>query len=408
MDYVRRTLEGPFLEASSVFKAVMVVGARQVGKSTMLKHLAEGQGRGYVTMDDADDRELARTDPKLFLQAHKPPVLIDEIQKAPELLEPIKVACDASDERGLFWLTGSQGKRLREEAGDTLAGRLAIMELYSLSQRELAGQPMLGSPAFTLEELQRRQGLFPPNDVVDTFERIWRGGMPDAQGLSERMLATYFNSYVETYLMRDAVDDNGVRDTEGFRRLLRAAAALVGELLNYSTLARAADVSVPTAKEWVKVLVGMGIVYLLEPYANNALKRLVKTPKLYFCDTGLAAHLLRWRTAEVLMEGAASGHFYENHVVMELVRGYSYDGGVEGLSFYRDSDAREIDLVVEEGARLHPLEVKKTARPKRPASGFAALEKVEGFEVSDGGVICMVEAPRPIGERFCAIPSNII
>lgn len=408
MDYVTRTLEGPFLEASASFKAVMVVGARQVGKSTMLKHLAEGQGRSYVTMDDSDDRNLARTDPKLFLQVHKPPILIDEIQKAPELLEPIKLACDSSDERGRFWLTGSQGLRLRRLAGDTLAGRLAIMELFSLSQRELAGLPTSSALDFSYDALIARQQFFPPNDVVETYERIWRGGMPDAQNLDERMLATYFKSYVETYLMRDAVDDNGVRDTEGFRRFLRAAAALAGELLNYSTLARAADVSVPTAKEWVKVLQGMGVVYLLEPYSNNALKRLVKTRKLYFCDTGLAAHLSRWPTAASLMEGAASGHVYENHVVMELVRACSYEGGVAGLSFYRDADSREIDLVVEEGGRLHPLEVKRTASPRLPRAAFDALAKAEGFELSDGGVVCMADVPRVLDARNCAIPSNLL
>lgn len=408
MKYVARTLEGTFAEASESFKAVMVVGARQVGKSTMLRHLARGTGRAYVTMDDADDRALARADPKLFLQAHKPPILIDEIQKAPELLEPIKIACDENDGRGLFWLTGSQGRRLRELAGDTLAGRLAILELFSMSQRELAGLPGIGTPDFSYGALVERQALFPPNDVVETYRRIWRGGMPDAQQLSDRMLATFFKSYVETHLMRDAVDDNGVRDVEGFGRLLRAAAACTGELLNYSTLARAADVSVPTAKEWVKVLQGMGVVYLLEPFANNSLKRLVKTPKLYFCDTGLAAHLSRWPSAEVLMDGAASGHFYESFVVMELVRSYSYDGGVAGLSFYRDADAREIDLVVEEGKRLHPLEVKKTASPKRPAAGLGALSKAEGFELSSGGVICMADAPRPLDSLNCAIPSNLI
>ena len=408
MDYVKRELEEAFLEASASFKAVMVVGARQVGKSTMLKHLAQGQGRSVVTMDDSDDRDLARNDPKLFLQRHRPPILIDEIQKAPELLEPIKILCDESDERGRFWITGSQSRHLRERAGDTLAGRLAIMELYGFSQRELAGLSGIGVPDYSYDALAERQRLFPPNNVVDTFERIWRGGLPDTQELSERMLATYFKSYVDTYLIRDAVDDNGVRDTEGFRRFLRAAAALIGELLNYSALASAADVSVPTAKEWIRILEGMGVVYLLEPFSNNSLKRLIKTPKLYFCDTGLAAHLSRWPSAEVLMEGAASGHFYENHVIMELVKGYSYEGGVAGLSFYRDADAREIDLVIEKKSRLHPLEVKKTASPKRPSAGLGALARAVGFEISDGGVVCMADNPRPLDSLNNAIPSNLV
>ncbi|HAM15669.1 MAG TPA: GTP-binding protein [Eggerthellaceae bacterium] len=408
MQYITRELEGKFLEASEAFRAVMVTGARQVGKSTMLKHLAQGQGRTVVTMDRTADRELARRDPALFFQTYRPPILIDEIQKAPELLEPLKIMCDESEERGRFWLTGSQSKMLRRTAGDTLAGRLVTLNLYSLSQREIARVPGIGTPSFSYADLLERQKSFPANNVVDTFERIWRGGMPEVQDLSESMLATYFDSYVETYLMRDAVDDNGIHDTEGFRRFLRACAALTGELLNYSNLARAADVSVATAKEWTGILAGMGVIYLLEPFSNNALKRLVKTPKLYFCDTGLAAHLSMWPSANVLMAGAASGHFYETHVVMELVRSYAYGGRKANLTFYRDRDGREIDLVVERGRALHPLEVKKSASPTPADAGRFKLLDASGLDRGPGGIVCMCERPYPLTETDSLIPSNIL
>ena len=408
MEYIPRELEGKFLEASGAFRAVMVTGARQVGKSTMLKHLAEGQGRTVVTMDRAADRELARRDPALFFQTYRPPILIDEIQKAPELLEPIKVMCDESEERGRFWLTGSQGRKLRRTAGDTLAGRLVTLSLYSLSQRELARVPGAGGPSFAYADLLERQKLFPANNIRDTFGRIWRGGMPEVQGLSDGMLAAYFDSYVETYLMRDAVDDNGIHDTEGFRRFLRACAALTGELLNYSNLARAADVSVATAKEWTAVLAGMGVVHLLEPFSNNALKRLVKTPKLYFCDTGLAAHLSMWPSADVLMAGAASGHFYETYVVMELVRSYANGAAKANLTFYRDRDGREIDLVVEEGRMLHPLEVKKSASPGPSDARQFKLLEASGLKRGPGGIVCMCENAYPLTEADSLIPSNIL
>ena len=408
MRYVTRELERKFIEASGAFRAVMVTGARQVGKSTMLKHLAEGQGRTVVTMDDASDRHLARTDPALFFQMYKPPLLIDEIQKAPELLEPIKVMCDESDERGRFWLTGSQGKRLRKTAGDTLAGRLVTLELFSLSQREKDGALDVGPLDFSYDALARRQKRFRPNDVRDVFGRIWRGGMPEVQELAEGMLSAYFESYIEAYLMRDAVDDNGIQDTEGFRRFLRACAALAGGLLNYSTLAQSAGISVSTAKEWTKVLQGMGVVRLLEPYSNNELKRLVKTPKLYFCDTGLCAYLSMWPSAGVLMSGAASGRYFENYAVMELVRGYSYGDARVNLTYYRDRDKREIDLVVEEGRTLHPIEVKKSASPEGRATRQFRLLDAASLDRGCGGVVCLCEKPRPLDARDSLIPCTIL
>ena len=280
MRYIPRDLERKFLHMSAAFKAVMVVGARQVGKSTMLKHLAEDQARAYVTMDDTQLRAFAQADPKLFLQTYPPPILIDEVQKAPELFEEIKILCDESDARGQFWLTGSQSKKLVKKAGDSLAGRLCILKMYSLSVREKLGVAPAEELTFSLGALTARKKLFGQNHILTTFENIWRGGLPDVQDKDEEQLGEYFNSYIETYLMRDAVDDYGIADTEGFRTFLRACAAFTGRLVNYNDLGASAGVSGVTAKEWARILQSMGIIFLLEPYASNELKRLTKTPKL--------------------------------------------------------------------------------------------------------------------------------
>lgn len=408
MQYITRELENTFLEADRSFKAVLVTGARQVGKSTMLQHLAKGQGRTYVTLDHQADRELARRDPDLFFQTYPPPVLIDEVQKAPELFEPIKLRCDETEQNGLFWLTGSQSKRLTGQAGESLAGRVAILKMYGLSQREKAGITDAGKIDFSYSALVERAKRFPRNNIHEVSRHIWRGGLPDAQNKSERMLATYYESYINTYLMRDATEDNGIRDDTSFYRFLRACAAFTGNLLNYSDLATAAGVSVATAKEWVSVLQNMGIVFLLEPYHNNALKRLVKTPKLYFCDTGLCAYLSMWPDERTLMTGAASGHYYETYAVMELVSHFSYHSIRTGFSFYRDRDGKEIDMIVEDAAQSTLLEMKKTANPDlREVKKFASLQnKDPGMQY--GGIICMCEKPYPIDERNCLIPGNLI
>ena len=408
MQYIKRDLERKFLHMSSAFKAVMVVGARQVGKSTMLKHLAEGQNRAYVTMDDSQLRDFARTEPKLFLQTYEPPILIDEVQKAPELFEEIKILCDNSDERGQFWLTGSQSKKLVKTAGDSLAGRLCILKMYSLSAREKLGVESADELEFSLKTLTSRQRLFPANNILVTFENIWRGGLPDVQEKDEEQLGEYFNSYIETYLMRDAVDDYGIADTEGFRKFLRACAAFAGQLVNYNDLGVSAGVSGATAKEWVKILQSMGIVFLLEPFASNELKRLTKTPKLYFCDTGFCAYLSSWTTRDVLMNGAASGHYYENYVIAELLRHYAYGKNKVNLNFYRDNKMKEIDLIIEENGVLHPVEIKKTAVPDKSAlKAFSVLEDA-GREVGCGAVICMSDRVLPLNENNFIMPSGII
>lgn len=408
MAYITRELERKFLKMNGFFKAVLVTGARQVGKTTMLKHLAEGTNRTYVSLDNAMARDLAKNDPVLFFQTYKPPILIDEVQKAPELFEQIKIICDETDEKGLIWLTGSQQYGMMKRVRETLAGRIGILELYSLSQREKNGLVFDGELDFSLTTLQARQRLVSRNDVEKVFEHIWEGGMPQIWGVDEELRGEYFNSYVDTYLMRDVAEAGGITDAVRFRKFLLGCAALVSEQVNYATLAESADISQPTAKEWLRILEGLHIVYLLQPYSNNALKRLSKTPKLYFCDTGLCAYLSMWLTPDVLRQGAASGHFYENYVIMELVKNYAYAKSKANLTYYRDSNAKEIDVFVEENNIVHPLEIKKSATPdKREVKKYAVLDKAELVR-GTGGIVCMCEEPIPIDEKNCFIPSNLI
>jgi predicted AAA+ superfamily ATPase len=393
---------------SGFFKAVLVTGARQVGKTTMLRHLAEGQSRTYVTLDNLMARTLAQSDPVLFFQTYKPPILIDEVQYAPELFGQIKILCDESDETGLFWLTGSQQYSMMKNVRETLAGRVGILTLYSLSQTEKAGYTFDSALDFSLAGLQSRKAVAPKNDAKVVFRHIWQGGMPQVMNADDEQRQEYYHSYVGTYLMRDVADFGGVTDTARFGKFLTSCAALLSAQVNYKTLADAADISQPTAKEWLHLLEGMGILYLLRPYYSNALKRLAKAPKLYFCDCGLAAFLSLWLTPETLMNGAASGHFFENYVVTELLRNYAYAQAKANLTYYRDSNAKEIDVFVEENNVIHPLEIKKSANPdSREVRKFDVLNKAS-VDIGNGGIVCMCEDVIPIDAKNCFIPCNLI
>lgn len=408
MQYITRELERKFMQMDAFFKVVLVTGARQVGKTTMLKHLAEGTNRTYVSLDDLMARELAQTDPALFFQTYKPPILIDEVQHAPQLFEQIKLMCENTEETGQFWLTGSQQYNMMKHVRETLAGRIGILQLYSLSQREKKGVFFDNLLDFSYDTLKERQEMLPANDITKVFEHIWRGGMPQVLEADEEMRQEYYSSYVDTYLMRDVAELGGVTDSAKFMKLLRACAALTAEQVNYATLAQAADISQPTAKDWVRLLESLGVVYLLAPYSNNELKRLVKTPKLYFCDTGLCAYLSMWLTRDTLMNGAASGHYFENYVVIELLKNYAYGKTKAVLCYYRDSNAKEIDVFVELNGFVHPLEIKKSATPDR--------KEVKKYELLDkasiprgcGGIVCMCDNPVPIDEKNLFIPSNLI
>ena len=391
MAYIARHMEKKVLDLSKSFSTLLITGPRQAGKTTMLKELAkrEGIGRGYVSLDDLNTRDMAKNDPKLFLQLHKPPVIIDEVQYAPELFTYIKIHVDEHHMPGAFWLTGSQIYRLMRGVQESLAGRVALLHLSPLSQREITGMP--AKPfAVDFDTLLAESKTISPVDVPHMYERIWKGCMPGLlSGQIERDI--FYSSYLSTYLERDVRELSGAIDALKFNRFVTAAAARCSQLVNYTALAEDADIDIQTAKSWLNILETLGIVFLLHPYSNNVLKRTIRTPKLYFYDTGLVCYLTRWSSAEVAECGAMSGALLENFTVSELMKSYQNEGLSPYLYFYRDRDAKEIDVILEGNGKLYPLEIKKTATPdRRIVRTFDIIEK-SPLERGTGAVLCMAQ-----------------
>ena len=391
MTYIARHMEQKILDLSKFFSALLITGPRQAGKTTMLKELAarEGIGRGYVSLDDLNARDMAKNDPKLFLQLHKPPVIIDEVQYAPELFTYIKIHVDEHHMPGAFWLTGSQVYRLMRGVQESLAGRVALLHLSPLSQREITGMP--ARPFMVdFDVLLAESKTILPVSVSDMYERIWKGCMPGLlSGQSERDI--FYSSYISTYLERDVREISGAIDALKFNRFVTAVAARCSQLVNFTALAEDADIDIQTAKSWLNILETLGIVFLLHPYSNNVLKRTIRTPKLYFYDTGLVCYLTRWSSAEVAESGAMSGALLENFTVSELMKSYQNEGLSPYLYFYRDRDAKEIDVLLEGNGKLFPLEIKKTATPdKRIVRTFDVIEK-SPLERGTGAVLCMAQ-----------------
>lgn len=391
MTYIARHMEQKILDLSKFFSALLITGPRQAGKTTMLKELAarEGIGRGYVSLDDLNTRDMAKNDPKLFLQLHKPPVIIDEVQYAPELFSYIKIHVDEHHMPGAFWLTGSQIYRLMRGVQESLAGRVALLHLSPLSQREITGMP--ARPFMVdFDTLLAESKTISPVSVPDMYERIWKGCMPGLlSGQSERDI--FYSSYISTYLERDVRELSGAIDALKFNRFVTAVAARCSQFVNFTALAEDADIDIQTAKSWLNILETLGIVFLLHPYSNNVLKRTIRTPKLYFYDTGLVCYLTRWSSAEVAECGAMSGALLENFTVSELMKSYQNEGLSPYLYFYRDRDAKEIDVLLEGNGKLFPLEIKKTATPdKRIVRTFDVIEK-SPLERGTGAVLCMAQ-----------------
>ena len=388
MNYIPRNLEQIVNQVTKEYPAVLVTGPRQVGKTTMLRKLMEGSDRSYVSLDDLGERSLAREDPELFLQMHKPPVLIDEVQYAPELFTYIKIYVDTHQEPGAFWLTGSQVFRLMRGVQESLAGRVAVLSLTSLAQAEICGSPM---PPFELEldALREREGERTPADVNEIFQRIYRGSMPAVVSRQVSNSQIFYSSYISTYIERDVKELSEAIDSLKFFRFMTAAAARCSQMLNVSEIAQDADINQKQAKDWLQILEKLGIIFYLHPYSNNLLKRLVKTPKLYFYDSGLVCYLTRWSSAEVLQSGAMNGAVLENYVVSEIAKTYINSGREPYMYYYRDKDAREIDLVLEHDGMLNPLEIKKTSNPGTELTRVFGLLDKASVPRGKGAVICM-------------------
>ena len=402
-----RTLEASILKAGSQFPVLLMTGARQVGKTTLLRR-ASASDRTYVTLDDPTLLALAKGDPLLFLQRFRPPLLIDEIQYAPELLPVIKMQVDESRTNGMFWLTGSQQFHLMKGVSESLAGRAAVLNLMGLSRREMIGRaddgPFLPDPGEVTARLQAGSSF----GLAETYRHIWRGSFPAIALNADMDRDLFFSSYLQTYLQRDVRDLSRVGDEMAFLRFLRATAARTGQLLNFADLARDADVAPNTAKSWLSILQTSGIVWLLPPWHTNLTKRLVKTPKLYLLDTGLAAYLTEWSSPQTLEAGAMNGAILETWVVSELLKSYLHNGLVPPFYYYRDKDKREIDLLIIRDNIFHPLECKKTASPGREdIRHFDTLENL-GFNIGNGGVICLSPQALPLSGKAWSIPAGAL
>lgn len=424
MTYIKRAAEDTIMKISKMFPVLLVTGPRQVGKTTLLQKLAEvqkedGIERKYVTLDDPDARYLAKTDPALFLQRYSPPVLIDEIQYATELFPYIKMSVDRSRQKGDFWLTGSQVFRLMENVSESLAGRVGIVNLLGLSDAEIYQVP---SEPFSADadRLMKRLSVTKPRGLNEIYQRIFRGSMPELYADENVDWETYYRSYVNTYLQRDIRDLTQVADEMQFYNFMTVVAAHTSKTVAYEELASAAGISAPTAKKWLSILVSSHIIALVQPYHNNALKRVVKMPLLHFLDTGLAAYLLKWGSPQTLEKGAMSGAIFESYVFSEIYKSYLNAGKEPPIFYYRDKDQREIDLLIYQDGILSPIEVKKAASPGKnaiknfhvlnpvcTADAFGELETLN-VEIGTGSVVCMAADLLPIDEKNWYVPVWLI
>ncbi|MCM1040036.1 MAG: ATP-binding protein [Ruminococcus sp.] len=415
MDYICRALESRLYKYNETYKAILVTGARQVGKSTLLKKVFAD--RRYVSLDDPFMEQQAREAGDMFLTLNAPPVTIDEVQRAKELFRYIKIKCDESEERGLFCLSGSQPFHLMQNVSESLSGRIGIVELSGLSMRESMGDVFNQHFLPTMEYVaERRKTVKKPPNI---WEVIHRGSYPELQDKNKEWSAFYAD-YVKTYMERDVRELAVVQDLNAFRQCLIAAAARTGEVLNYSNIASEIGKDVGTVKNWMSILEASGIIYLLEPYTSNILKRAIKSPKLYFRDTGLACYLTRWLTAENLAYGAMSGPLFETFVVSEILKSFANEGldYRHFVSYYRGRDKKkvkengetgeiesEIDLIIEENGTLYPVEIKKNTEAKASmTSAFSILDEITGKKRGMGAVICNCPDVGALRENILQIP----
>ncbi len=406
MPYIERSISEVLKKRVSQSKCTLITGARQVGKSTLIRHIFPDYNA--VSFDDRLTRVQAKEEPVLFFMNNPCPLFIDEVQKESSVLEEIKLIADKSDDRGLFILSGSQRLELMKGISESLAGRVSISELSGLSAREIKG---IG---FNKEFCPNETYLSEREKELIPFDNIWeiihKGFYPELYDV-ERDWHDFYSSYVSTYLERD-VNELIAADSITFTKFLTATAARTGELLNYSNIANDIGVSLPTVKSWISVLERTGIVYILQAFSPAALKRAIKTPKLYFRDTGLACYLTRWLTADALKNSAVAGNMFETFVVSEILKSYTNAGKDYrfNIFFYRGKDKRsssenEIDLIIEENGVLYPVEIKMTGNPNaRMLSTASVLDNVAGKKRGAGVIVCLIDKKMYLQDDLIALP----
>ena len=389
--YIKRHMEKTVIKYSKMFDAVMLTGSRQVGKTTMLRTVTDGYT--YVTLDDPVLLQSAINEAGTFFKDSPPPVFVDEIQYAPNLFPYIKMYADKEHKAGQFFLSGSQQFKMMKNVSESLAGRIGILNLAGLSLREICGVEFDKPFIPTAEYFAERREDIKETDYKGIWKVIHRGGMPRLNADMEIEWQAFYASYSKTYIERDVRELAQVGDELKFYKFMTSIAASIGQLVNLAAISRDVGISQPTADRWLSILITSNIICLLQPYHNNLTKRAIKTPKVYFMDTGLAAYLTRWPTPETLQAGAQAGAFFENFVIAEIYKSYYNAGIIEPpLYFYRDKEQNEIDLLIQEGDTLHPIEIKKHADPKRDdISAFGVLDKISGITRSSGGVVCMYD-----------------
>ena len=386
---------------SDTFKVLLVTGPRQTGKTTLLKSL-KPDNMGYVTLDDIVLRNQAQNDPMLFLEEHPAPLFIDEVQYAPDLFSYIKIKVDNSDAKGMYWLTGSQQFNLMMNASESLAGRVGIVNLNSFTYSEIMKNE--NKELFSPDKLEKSMKI----DVNNLFEIIFKGGMPEFYNNPSIDRNLYFQSYVDTYIEKDVIQFMKLSKPKEFKKFMVSIASRVGEQLNYSDISKDCGVSVPTVTSWLSVLVASGLVYLLEPYMSSELKRMTHIPKIYFMDTGLASYLAGWSDARELQLSSNSGHYLENFVISEIVKSYNARGLKPNLSYYRDKEKHEIDLVLYKNNKLYPFEIKKTASPNNAMISSFKYLKASKKEIGTGGIICLYDTLMKLDEKNYIIPISSV
>lgn len=405
MAYINRSIEAAVEKASKMFSAVLITGARQVGKTTLLKHIRNGIS--YITLDDPILLQNAVEEAGSFFKTTPPPVIVDEIQYAPNLFSYIKMIADESGQKGQFYLTGSQQFKMMRNVSESLSGRIGIINLLGLSLREIKNDSFNEAFIPTEKFTDKRKFTAPELNYKEIWQIIHKGSMPAMYADETEMdWQMFYAAYTKTYIERDVRELTQVGDELKFIKFMTSIASRTSQMLNLTSVANEIGISVPTADRWLSILISSNIVYLLQPFYNNIMKRAVKTPKVYFLDTGLAAYLTKWNTPDVLEAGAMSGAFFETFVISEVLKSYYNSGILEpSLYYYRDKDAKEIDLIIEQNGVLHPVEIKKTANPgKEHIENFSVLEKVNGISAGTGCIICMYDKFIYLNNKNLSLP----